>query len=108
MIYQINGGGFVISSRRCWLPGVYATRAAAWYAFRFTTAELQDLAERVCNIHGEDRDITTADLQAVRKQRACPGGGTADAHGSGPCAREGVRVQIPPGVRKDGKRGGFA
>ncbi len=27
-------------------------------------------------------------------------GGTADAHGSGPCARKGVRVQIPPRPRR--------
>src|SRR3984957_18939285 len=30
------------------------------------------------------------------------GGGTADAHGSGPCVREDVRVQIPPRPRDRG------
>ncbi len=31
------------------------------------------------------------------------GGGTADAHGSGPCVREDVRVQIPPRPRAAGQ-----
>lgn len=36
-------GGYVISSRGAWLPGVYATERAARYAFRFSNEELADL-----------------------------------------------------------------
>lgn len=39
MIYPVEGG-FVISSRGMWLPGVYADERAARYAFRFSNEEL--------------------------------------------------------------------
>lgn len=45
MIYNINGL-FVISSRGVWLPGVYATKEAAQFAFQFDYETLKQLREK--------------------------------------------------------------
>lgn len=41
------GDGFVISSGRAWLPGVYDSERAAKYAFRFPGEVLQRLQDSV-------------------------------------------------------------
>lgn len=70
-IYEPEGqSGFVISSRGSWLPGSYATKAAARWAYQFANETLQRLHDRV-NV-GEGRDITTDDLRAVRGQPGEP------------------------------------
>lgn len=65
MIYPLDAGGFTISSRRVWLPGIYDTMAAANYAFQFPDVALQELSDRICRIDGEHRHITTADLKTA-------------------------------------------
>ena len=52
---------YVISSRQLYLPGVYASRRAANYAFRFSNSELQKLAD-------EGEIITFQMLQTLRKR----------------------------------------
>lgn len=67
MIYETEAGGFVISSHQAWMPGVYADRRAANYAFRFLDETLGALME---NAIQENRLITFEDLQdAKRKQQ---------------------------------------
>lgn len=46
MIYQTDNS-FVISSRQVWLPGSYADKRAANYAFRFPDEVLQRLQDEV-------------------------------------------------------------
>lgn len=58
--------GYVISSRGCWLPGVYDSERAAKYAFRFPAEALQKLQDSV-NPGGV---ITFAMLQEAA--RNCP------------------------------------
>lgn len=65
-ITQTDSGAFVISSSRVWLPGVYADRRAANYAFRFPDAVL--LALQNAKNDGDQSLITFADLQAARKR----------------------------------------
>ena len=66
MIHQGTDGTFLISSRGCWLPGIYDSERAARYAFRFGDAALQGLSERICRIDGESRAITMDDLREAR------------------------------------------
>lgn len=62
MIHKLDGQpGYVISSRRCWLPGVYATERAARYAFRFPNALLEALTDL-------GRPITSDDLKATKRE----------------------------------------
>lgn len=46
MIQEVDGM-FVISSHRVWLPGVYDSRRAARYAFRFKDSDLDALQQSV-------------------------------------------------------------
>ncbi|MCU1326163.1 MAG: hypothetical protein JWN34_1533 [Bryobacterales bacterium] len=46
-IHKTSSGGYVISSRRTWLPGSYADERTARYAFRFKDEELQALQDSV-------------------------------------------------------------
>ncbi len=68
MIYELGTGGFVISNRGGWLPGVYATRAAARYAFQFSDEDLSALNDER-NAAPEDRPISTADLREYRRRK---------------------------------------
>jgi hypothetical protein len=57
-IHELDDGtGFVISSHGAWLPGIYATRQAARWAFQFSDYDLAKLRDRV------GRPITTDDLR---------------------------------------------
>lgn len=40
-------------------------------------------------------------LDSLPKEQSASGG-MADAHGSGPCTRKGVGVQVPPRAQDDG------
>lgn len=77
-----DGTGFVIASHGYWLPGVYATKAAARWAFQFSDWDLARLRDRV------GRPITTDDLRErlivthATDDRA--GRGKDSAEGSGP------------------------
>lgn len=62
MIHYVKGRGYVISSGGAWLPGCYANRRAAQWAFQFSTEQLRDLAKR------EPR-ITTAHLRPLKQPR---------------------------------------
>jgi hypothetical protein len=64
-IYNPDDDGFVISSHGVWMPGVYATRRAANYAFRFTDETLNKLQARA---NAERRFISFEDLQAARSE----------------------------------------
>jgi len=57
---------WVIASHWMWLPGIYATEAAAKWAFKFPDAVLQELNDRICDHRLENRPITTEDLRAAR------------------------------------------
>lgn len=49
MIHPVTDGDktvFVISSGGSWLPGAYADERAARYAFQFSDAKLQSLADK--------------------------------------------------------------
>ena len=65
MIHQVKDS-YVISSHGSWLPGAYATEAAARWALQFPDATLAELRDRV-NVE-EKRDITTDDLKAARAE----------------------------------------
>lgn len=58
---------YTISSGHAWLPGVYESRRAALYAFRFANETLQRLQD-AANAGG-GRVITFADLQSAREAR---------------------------------------
>lgn len=66
MIYRVENH-FVISSGGMWLPGCYATRQAARYAFQFTNEDLYTLQKKICY---KGKDITTNDLKELLKPRA--------------------------------------
>lgn len=69
MIYPVDSG-FVISSQSVWMPGVYANRRAANYAFRFSDDELQALQDRENAANGGNGGVITFEmLQAVAKAR---------------------------------------
>ena len=63
MLHLVNGY-FCISSHQVWRPGTYATEKAARWAFQFNDEVLQTLCDKVNK--GEQREITTDDLRAVR------------------------------------------
>lgn len=63
-VYALDNGRFVIASHGSWLPGSYATKAAALYAFQFSDDALRRVERRV--LRGEGRAITTDDLRALR------------------------------------------
>jgi len=60
MIYKTDFGTLVIASHGCWLPGSYATRQAAQWAFQFEDVELAALRDEL------GRPVTTDDLRAWR------------------------------------------
>jgi hypothetical protein len=66
MIYGNDEDGYTISSGGAWLPGIYATRAAAQYAFRLDTAVLQRLSDAICRSSRGRIRIAFADLAAAR------------------------------------------
>jgi hypothetical protein len=67
MIHEIvedNGNKvYCISSFRCWRPGVYKTRKAAKYAFRFPDEKLTCLQDSI-----SPSEITFEMLQILRQQ----------------------------------------
>ena len=70
MIHRVRNKAreFVISSGGVWLPGAYATKAAARWAFAFDYDELRRTQDRVGS-----RAITTDDLrETARRRRECP------------------------------------
>lgn len=45
MIYPLkDGSGYVISSQKTWLPGIYDSEKTARYAFRLTNQEMESLS----------------------------------------------------------------
>lgn len=64
MIHKLNGS-FVISSHGVWLLGVYESKRAGRYAFRFMGKELQDLQNDKNKTTGI---ITFEDLKNIRTQ----------------------------------------
>ena len=56
-------GGFVISSRGVWLPGVYKTKEAAQYAFQFSDVMLQYIQDS-----STDGTISIDMLKAARRK----------------------------------------
>lgn len=69
MIYEQEDGACVISSHRTWLPGHYADKRTAKYAFRFPSQVLQILQDRVnaANADVAKRVITFEMLQEARR-----------------------------------------
>lgn len=67
MIYETDDSSFVISSGGTWLPGSFATKKAARYAFQFRAEDLQSLQDEA-NKTREPRNITMEDLQEWRKK----------------------------------------
>jgi len=65
MIHQVEDG-FAISSHGCWLPGCYATKEAARFAFQFPDETLQELQDQA-NRRGGSRMITSEDLRARKR-----------------------------------------
>jgi len=63
MIHKLNDG-FVISSHGVWLPGVYESKRAARYAFRFMGKELEGLQSEK---NKTTSIITFEDLKNIRK-----------------------------------------
>jgi hypothetical protein len=61
MLFHNSDGSIVISSHGCWMPGTYASNAAAQYAFQFDDKVLAALRDRV------KRPITSADLKQERQ-----------------------------------------
>lgn len=59
MIYRNADKAYVASSGGAWLPGRYATRAAARYAFQFEDRHLIGLRDRL------KRPITSDDLKQL-------------------------------------------
>ena len=58
--------GFVISSAKQWLPGIYDTEHTARYAFRFEAVVLQRLQDEANARAGGTRGvITRADLKGA-------------------------------------------
>src|SRR5262249_12933875 len=75
-----------------------AREGTFYHAFKTTLEALQN-SQRATSLHVPCPDrIRGAGALAVVLTYSLPraGGGTADAHGSGPCVRKDVRVQIPP------------
>lgn len=70
MVYFVEGH-YVISSGGLWLPGVYMTRAAAYFAFQFPSRTLARLTKRICRGQGA---ITIDDLKNERRSERvwCP------------------------------------
>jgi hypothetical protein len=69
MIYEVKNERtgateYVISSHHSWLEGVYASRRAANYAFRFTDDEISEIWKRHC-----PDALTFEQLREFRKEK---------------------------------------
>jgi hypothetical protein len=63
-------GCFSIADKGGWLPGIYADKDASKEAFRLTLQDcgfdrLQNLADTINRVCGENRFISTADFKGV-------------------------------------------
>lgn len=58
MVYKVDNE-FVISSNNVWRPGVFKTKRAANYAFRFTDEEIKSFGSNT---------ITYEDLKKLRNE----------------------------------------
>ena len=63
MIYKVENE-YVISSYQVWKPGVYSSKRAANYAFRFDDSYLLELHKKKQKLN---ESITFEDLQELRK-----------------------------------------
>lgn len=66
MIHE-SDGTFTISSHGMWLPGIYASKRAARYAFRFSSLALNELQDRINHSDRGNRVITMDDLRELRR-----------------------------------------
>jgi hypothetical protein len=66
-VIRFEGNGYVISSRHCWLPGVYENERTARWAFRFSDIDLQRLQDEA-NKRAK-RVITRADMAALSARK---------------------------------------
>jgi hypothetical protein len=57
--------GWAVADDAGWLPGIYATEEAARRAGTIDPERLEQLSDRVCSVHGEDRAITVEDLEGL-------------------------------------------
>jgi len=64
MIRELDDGTFVCSSRGTWVVGVYESKRAANYAFRFSDSDLYTIQEQK---NKTTKVITFRDLQEFRK-----------------------------------------
>ena len=62
MIHETEHG-FVISSHRVWVPGVYKDKKAARYAFQFTDDQLLAIRDKCL-----PECVTSDDLKLYRKE----------------------------------------
>src|SRR6266568_5201548 len=78
-----------------------AREGTLYHAFKTTLEALQNSQRATSFTSFAPDGIRGAGALAVVLTYSLPraGGGTADAHGSGPCVRKDVRVQIPPRPR---------
>ncbi len=71
MIHELERGPlkghFVISSNHCWLPGVYESRQAAAYAFRFCDDHLVRLRDQA--VATNSGIITMAAMRKLKQER---------------------------------------
>jgi len=67
VIHPLGSGGFVISSRRVWRPGVYENARVARWAFQFADEELATLWD---GSHG--LPIRHDDLKRLADRRRLP------------------------------------
>ena len=63
MIYKNDDNTFCISSRKVWIPGIYADEKTAKYAFKFPNSELQNLQDEK---NKTNSIISFSDLQILR------------------------------------------
>ena len=64
MIHEVEENEYCISSNQMWLPGVYDSKKAANYAFRFNYSDLKNLQDEK---NKTTRLITFEDLRKLRK-----------------------------------------
>lgn len=64
MIYKLDDGTYVISSRQVWVPGCFENERTAKYAFRFKDEQLSELQKEKNKTTGI---ITFEDLQKLKK-----------------------------------------
>ena len=59
--------GYVISSKGAWIPGIYETKKAAYYAFQFSDHDL----ELLNSLKAAGQVITSYDLGTLRESEQC-------------------------------------